>query len=120
MIKKHITQDHVANADVVLSLYGPGNATIRISHQRRPADDTFFFSSRRRHTRFKCDWSSDVCSSDLEAPARRGHRAWLRRTDQPALRVGPAPIRLMPVADPGVPPRRPGPVGARRGADGPV
>src|SRR5260370_41859584 len=26
----------------------------------------FFFSSRRRHTRFKCDWSSDVCSSDLD------------------------------------------------------
>src|SRR2546427_2969911 len=26
---------------------------------------TFFFSSRRRHTRFDCDWSSDVCSSDL-------------------------------------------------------
>src|SRR5467141_2765364 len=25
----------------------------------------FFFSSRRRHTRFQCDWSSDVCSSDL-------------------------------------------------------
>src|SRR5207237_2965537 len=25
----------------------------------------FVFSSRRRHTRFKCDWSSDVCSSDL-------------------------------------------------------
>src|SRR2546430_4016621 len=23
-----------------------------------------FFSSRRRHTRFDCDWSSDVCSSD--------------------------------------------------------
>src|SRR2546430_6037562 len=29
----------------------------------------FFFSSRRRHTRFDCDWSSDVCSSDLP-PAR--------------------------------------------------
>src|SRR2546430_8898176 len=27
----------------------------------------FFFSSRRRHTRFDCDWSSDVCSSDLNA-----------------------------------------------------
>src|SRR5688572_23361045 len=27
----------------------------------------FFFSSRRRHTRFDCDWSSDVCSSDLDA-----------------------------------------------------
>src|SRR2546430_3932171 len=26
----------------------------------------FFFSSRRRHTRFDCDWSSDVCSSDLK------------------------------------------------------
>src|SRR5260370_40151339 len=30
----------------------------------------FFFSSRRRHTRFKCDWSSDVCSSDLNNPFR--------------------------------------------------
>src|SRR5689334_24066262 len=26
----------------------------------------FFFSSRRRHTRWNCDWSSDVCSSDLK------------------------------------------------------
>src|SRR5256885_12874875 len=26
----------------------------------------FFFSSRRRHTRLQGDWSSDVCSSDLE------------------------------------------------------
>src|SRR5689334_25000570 len=30
----------------------------------------FFFSSRRRHTRWNCDWSSDVCSSDLDAPIR--------------------------------------------------
>src|SRR5260221_7518837 len=28
---------------------------------------SFFFSSRRRHTRSLCDWSSDVCSSDLTA-----------------------------------------------------
>src|SRR5256886_13113266 len=35
-----------------------------------------FFSSRRRHTRFDCDWSSDVCSSDLR---RCGPRAgWPR------------------------------------------
>src|SRR5689334_9676059 len=33
----------------------------------------FFFSSRRRHTRWNCDWSSDVCSSDLFA--RNGHEA---------------------------------------------
>src|SRR2546430_3195176 len=30
----------------------------------------FFFSSRRRHTRFDCDWSSDVCSSDLRVEER--------------------------------------------------
>src|SRR2546430_11286338 len=29
-----------------------------------------FFSSRRRHTRFDCDWSSDVCSSDLSESVR--------------------------------------------------
>src|SRR5438034_11454109 len=29
---------------------------------------SFFFSSRRRHTRSLCDWSSDVCSSDLDFP----------------------------------------------------
>src|SRR6267143_4821907 len=39
----------------------------------------FFFSSRRRHTRWNCDWSSDVCSSDLASalviflrPTKRG------------------------------------------------
>src|SRR6267142_3270620 len=31
----------------------------------------FFFCSRRRHTRLTCDWSSDVCSSDLH-PAGSG------------------------------------------------
>src|SRR5690606_40094690 len=38
----------------------------------------FFFSSRRRHTRFSRDWSSDVCSSDLKIlfyAASRGHHA---------------------------------------------
>src|SRR5258707_4529791 len=35
----------------------------------------FFFSSRRRHTRYWRDWSSDVCSSDLSNPesSRRGN-----------------------------------------------
>src|SRR5438067_1751620 len=31
---------------------------------RKTAETLFFFSSRRRHTRSKRDWSSDVCSSD--------------------------------------------------------
>src|SRR5690606_267088 len=37
----------------------------------------FFFSSRRRHTRFSRDWSSDVCSSDLQRmdAAEEGGRA---------------------------------------------
>src|SRR5438046_9780301 len=32
----------------------------------------FFFSSRRRHTRLVSDWSSDVCSSDLDKGALPG------------------------------------------------
>src|SRR6476661_5217735 len=46
----------------------------------------FFFSSRRRHTRFKCDWSSDVCSSDL----LEASLAMLRREGMPevALALG--------------------------------
>src|SRR2546430_8873694 len=41
-----------------------------IIHDHR---DRFFFSSRRRHTRFDCDWSSDVCSSDLEGMVHHDH-----------------------------------------------
>src|SRR6266853_4204702 len=36
----------------------------------------FFFSSRRRHTRFDCDWSSDVCSSDLAYAREKGDLAY--------------------------------------------
>src|SRR5450432_4344544 len=41
----------------------------------------FFFSSRRRHTRSDRDWSSDVCSSDLQVRdtyQRQWHLDWLR------------------------------------------
>src|SRR5690348_17721041 len=34
----------------------------------------FFFSSRRRHTRWTGDWSSDVCSSDLDTGIREARR----------------------------------------------
>src|SRR5438067_12898757 len=44
---------------------------VLLSGEGRCGDDAFFFSSRRRHTRSKRDWSSDVCSSDLGA-ARLG------------------------------------------------
>src|SRR6266853_3873348 len=39
----------------------------------------FFFSSRRRHTRFDCDWSSDVCSSDLHQLERRWEHLRVRQ-----------------------------------------
>src|SRR6266568_5831697 len=35
------------------------------SKKNKHTQTFFFFSSRRRHTRWNCDWSSDVCSSDL-------------------------------------------------------
>src|SRR5689334_24073063 len=40
----------------------------------------FFFSSRRRHTRWNCDWSSDVCSSDL-------CWSWTKREILPVIRT---------------------------------
>src|SRR6478736_1073 len=43
----------------------------------------FFFSSRRRHTRFDCDWSSDVCSSDLDLEVR-----WFVTDQEEARRIG--------------------------------
>src|SRR5256886_7888474 len=53
----------------------------------------FFFSSRRRHTRFDCDWSSDVCSSDLR---RLGFRVEELPLEIPVVDVKkrlPRPIR---------------------------
>src|SRR2546430_2320186 len=63
-----------------------------------------FFSSRRRHTRFDCDWSSDVCSSDLLGadviavepdPAMLGE---LRRA-LPAVRALPGSAGAIPLPD---------------------
>src|SRR2546427_9400524 len=49
----------------------------------------FFFSSRRRHTRFDCDWSSDVCSSDLESSYSKAAASYLQmmreQTETPAV-----------------------------------
>src|SRR5690606_40056245 len=43
----------------------------------------FFFSSRRRHTRFSRDWSSDVCSSDLIELLFRAANVWLETLETP-------------------------------------
>src|SRR2546430_8578451 len=44
----------------------------------------FFLSSRRRHTRFDCDWSSDVCSSDLSPDLLQTDLSDLARLQLPA------------------------------------
>src|SRR5215467_5632611 len=79
----------------------------------------FFFSSRRRHTRLQGDWSSDVCSSDLEA----AHEATLRALERTARH--PAWVRALAAATRAAPrdPRIvfgitfPGPVGLAAGMD---
>src|SRR5438034_4377044 len=48
----------------------------------------FFFSSRRRHTRSLCDWSSDVCSSDLQRGRPRTRSSSSRDKPRPS---GPFP-----------------------------
>src|SRR6266700_5596061 len=50
----------------------------------------FFFSSRRQHTRFSRDWSSDVCSSDLDyQPPERGKNVYAGgKTLVAALEIG--------------------------------
>src|SRR5690606_40370389 len=44
-------------------------------HKTRVPRHYFFFSSRRRHTRFSRDWSSDVCSSDLVSIAGKYNKS---------------------------------------------
>src|SRR5207249_6079003 len=73
-----------------------GGASLRLA---------FFFSSRRRHTRSKRDWSSDVCSSDLCARSR-----WRRR---PEMRLVALTLALL-AAGTGEPSERVVPVVARR------
>src|SRR6266487_5364844 len=48
----------------------------------------FFFSSRRRHTRWTGDWSSDVCSSDLADLSEQERRAAYRRQGKPVQEAG--------------------------------
>src|SRR5437763_16326090 len=48
----------------------------------------FFFSSRRRHTRYIGDWSSDVCSSDLVVSFPIGFIEWVADAFVPAQRPG--------------------------------
>src|SRR6267143_3301039 len=59
----------------------------------------FFFSSRRRHTRWNCDWSSDVCSSDLETEAVLGDAG--SEVSERGAHRGPEILRRGPVRESG-------------------
>src|SRR5690242_20952349 len=67
----------------------------------------FFFSSRRRHTRLTCDWSSDVCSSDLQR--QRGDDATPVTVAVSFLAAAPVnsgmPFAPLTAASRGLPPR---------------
>src|SRR5688572_26896758 len=68
--------------------------TYASSSARLPPRPSFFFSSRRRHTRFDCDWSSDVCSSDLvEASSVFYIRALIDRIEP--YQADPLPLETM-------------------------
>src|SRR5437868_13268830 len=65
-------------------------ALLRCAEPREEADhalERFFFSSRRRHTRSKRDWSSDVCSSDLRVRPSRLLR-WIGWPGRPVRAAG--------------------------------
>src|SRR5690606_41061397 len=55
----------------------------------------FFFSSRRRHTRFSRDWSSDVCSSDLSAEGYRVRTAATATEGMEQVAAGPLDAVLL-------------------------
>src|SRR5690606_40712388 len=84
----------------------------------------FFFSGRRRHTRFSRDWSSDVCSSDLPpahrqrpgaaGPCRDARRAFVR--SRPVRRGSVAPEAGGNGLDPGR--RGAGKIGRASGREG--
>src|SRR5690606_40042904 len=62
----------------------------------------FFFSSRRRHTRFSRDWSSDVCSSDLVYIHPVTINTASRKGDGTLSALAPNPARYVIVTAPGL------------------
>jgi len=70
-----ITQEHVANADVILSLYGPGKPTIRKSHHDTPADDPYYVWSGECTGNWAVTLRNRNASADLTGMAKIRWRA---------------------------------------------
>src|SRR2546427_9036819 len=62
--RKKLQRHAAAELRVLGSIYDTHAARAQFGENLVMQQRLFFFSSRRRHTRFDCDWSSDVCSSD--------------------------------------------------------
>src|SRR5690606_39764381 len=69
---------------------------------------SFLFSSRRRHTRFSRDWSSDVCSSDLTGRETSYETVDYGLTMLLYTAIGAARPRFVYLSSAGVPDREPG------------
>src|SRR2546430_6264074 len=62
-----LCESHTETCGICNGIFCPSCLSFHsVQHPKAASADhgEFFFSSRRRHTRFDCDWSSDVCSSD--------------------------------------------------------
>src|SRR5688572_14159452 len=93
-LRSPVTAAQLAQASLVM----PETTWRAVDSTRIVLRRMFFFSSRRRHTRFDCDWSSDVCSSDLGANAialgRHAARGFCSRIrDRRCVRRGAAIVR---------------------------
>src|SRR6266446_9649438 len=68
-------------------------------------NNLFFFSSRRRHTRLQGDWSSDVCSSDLQARAALGTTRLISCWIEPILLAATSRSTPLKIANPASTPK---------------
>src|SRR5258707_2018479 len=64
-----LRSDHVETVGLCTTRHSPCQLVSFLGHRDVFPSIFFFFSSRRRHTRYWRDWSSDVCSSDLDGRA---------------------------------------------------
>src|SRR2546430_7448387 len=82
-----MTQPQLCGSSFVIlfmrSVHSRGARPVTLTSTGRRMFMSLFFSSRRRHTRFDCDWSSDVCSSDLaREKVEAGFKPRIEKTTQ--------------------------------------
>jgi hypothetical protein len=80
-----VTQDHVANPDLILTRHGPGQAQIKKSHHDQPADDPYYVWSGEATSNWAVSLRHRSAAVDLTGPARSRWRS--RQTGFRALRI---------------------------------